>query len=52
MMSTWRYNELTDGAYMVECDSGHGFKIFALAFNKWDADLLVRAMVAMQKDIP
>ena len=50
MTILWRYNKLADGAYMVEQDSGHGYKNFAIAFNEWDADLLVRAMVAMQRD--
>jgi hypothetical protein len=52
MTNVWRYNKLSDGAFMVECDSGNGFKAFALAFNSWDADLHVRAMVEKQRDIP
>jgi hypothetical protein len=52
MTNVWRYNELSKGAFMVECDSGNGFKAFALTFNSWDADLIVRAMVEKQRDIP
>ena len=48
----WRYVKLSEGAYMVEQDSGHGYRNFAIVFNQWDADLLVRSMVNMQRDIP
>lgn len=48
----WRYIKLSEGAYMVEQDSGNGYHNFAIAFNQWDADLLVRSMVNMQRDIP
>lgn len=52
MTILWRYNKLAEGAYMVEQDIESGFKAFALTFNVWDADLLVRAMVAIQRDQP